>query len=117
MKFTDRSVYTRVTRHIDVEQGPALSGMYGSKTGRVTRVSINYVALDRSDKWEAQGIHVSGVVLKADQTDSKNTFSTLVGSYDLNQSPARWEWLANLIDMARPTSVPLIPSPFEDREF
>jgi hypothetical protein len=116
VKIFDDTIYTHVTRAFRVEDGPALSGMYGSKSGRVERVRITYMLSGRTGEWEFQSAYVYGVVLKADQTDSKNAFSHRVGTYDLRDRPMRWGWLTTLIKQARPTAAPVFPSPFEGKE-
>lgn len=116
MKFFEETVYTRTTRSVTVEGGPALSKVYGDKSGRVDTVHIHYRLVGRNSEWIFDHAVVTGPVLKQDQTDSKNRFDTSVYRHEIDRLPARWGWLGTLIDQARPTSSPVFPSSFEGKE-
>jgi hypothetical protein len=117
MQFTSANVLLRATRWIDATDGKVLPGMYGNKPGRIERVTLDYVLRSGTQKWEAQSLNLHGVAVKQDGTDSKNTFTQSVYSWDLKRNPEQWAWLTELIDRARPTATPVFPSSFEGREY
>src|SRR5882757_5953611 len=120
MKLTEARLFTHTTRTlraVNGEEQMILPGMYGNKPGHVDMVVLRYTLDGLSEKWLFDSAQLHGFALKQDGTDSKNRFDQNVYSYYMRENPERWEWLADLIHQARPTSSPVFPTAFVGRDF
>jgi hypothetical protein len=93
-----------VTRTINVTDGPVRPQPYSSvgRKYRVSRAIITYRWI--AGAWNIAGVKLSGTVLKADGSDSKNDAREHLSTYG-----TRPTWLAKLIDGLRPVGVPELP--------
>lgn len=94
----------KVVRHINVADGEVRRCPYSNagRKYRVDRVVIHYGWT--AGAWKVSETVLSGTVLKADGSDSKNAAIEHISSY--NAPPM---WLDELVSGARPVGAPELP--------
>lgn len=95
-----------VTRHINVIDGEVRPQPYSSagRKYRVSKVIVEFRWAPIPTGWKVSGANLSGTVLKADGSDSKNDAREHVSTYD---TPPMW--LDELIDAVRPVGAVELP--------
>lgn len=112
MEFVHSRSHGSLKRFVDIIDGPVLPHPNSStgKTIRVTHVTVEY-ALDRnSGEWAVKGwsaLQISGVVLRKDGTEGKETWGGNV-AYGWDKD-SRYDWLRKLIEAMRPEGAPVLP--------
>lgn len=111
MEFTqNRHGHGTITRSFEIADGPVMAHP-NSTTGkklRVTHCSISFRL--KGDAWVADGwsdFRISGVVLKKDGSDSKETWGGTV-HYSWEKR-AEYNWLRTLVAAVQPEGTPTFP--------
>lgn len=110
MEFVNDRSQATINRSINIIDGPVIphpSSGTGKKI-RVMQVQITFTLKD--DEWVIRGwttVQISGVVLKKDGTEGKETWLGTV-HYCWQKMP-EYAWLDLLIDAVRPEGVPQLP--------
>lgn len=106
MKISQTGRTDRIERTFDIEDGPVLPFPYSAagKQYRVKQVEITYHSRGGGGAWHIEGtfsINLTGPVLKKNGDEGKEIYNGRP-EIDALREPAHYQWLRNLIDVARP---------------
>lgn len=110
MEFVHSRTHGTIKRSFDITDGPVMAHP-SSATGKKIRITHCSIVFRRNgDVWEVDGwtgLSISGVVLKKDGTEGRETWG---GSVHYSwEKRAEYNWLRTLIEATRPEGVLTLP--------